>query len=184
MILDLVILTIIILIFIRGYRQGFIVAVFSLLAVLVGMACALKLSHSLADFFNAKDIITSSWGLFISYLILFLGALYLVRTIANIIEKAFRAMLLGWLNSLAGGVLYTLAGLLICSSLLWLAERGDLISPELFDNSYACIYLLPVAPWAFDGIAAILPAAREIFADAGDFFADINQKLSDYVGID
>lgn len=181
---DLVILAIIILIFIRGYRQGFIVAVFSLLAVLVGMACALKLSHTLAAFLSEKNIITSSWGLFISYLVLFLGALYLVRTFANLIEKAFRALLLGWLNSLAGGVLYALAGLLICSSLLWLADRADLIPPEMFDNSYACRHLLPVAPWVFDGIGAILPAVRDIFAEIEDFFSGLNQKLSDYVGAD
>ena len=181
---DLVISAILLLIFIRGYRQGFIVAVFSLLAVLVGMACALKLSHTLATFLSENDIITSSWGLFISYVVLFLGALFLVRTLANLIEKAFRAMLLGWLNSLTGGILYALAGLLICSSLLWLADRADVIPPEMFDDSYACRYLLPVAPWVFDGIGAILPAARDLFAEIEDFFSGLNHKLSDYVGAD
>ncbi len=184
MLLDLAILAILVLIFIRGYRQGFIVAVFSLLAVLVGTVCALKLSHALAAFLAEKSIITSSWGLLISYLILFLGAMYLIRTLANIIEKTFRTLLLGWLNSLAGGVLYVLAGMIICSSLLWLADRALLIPSDLYDNSYSCMYLLPVAPWAFDGIGAVWPIAQDVFIEIEAFFAGLNQKLADYVGAD
>ena len=47
--LDFVGLTIIIIFFIRGYMKGIVVALFSVLAVILGIICALKLSGLLGQ---------------------------------------------------------------------------------------------------------------------------------------
>ena len=183
MVIDIIGIVLILLFFIRGYRKGFIVAVFSMLAVLLGIVCSLKLSHSLASFLDAKGIITSSWGLVISYIILFFGALWLVRLGADFIERTFKAMALGFVNKLSGAILYTLSGLIIWSACLWLVNQSHLLSPETTAYSLSYPYLLPIAPWAFDAIGAFLPLARDLFADLERFFSGINQKLPGHVGV-
>ncbi len=169
MIPDLVTLVLLLLFFIRGFRQGFIVAVFSLFAIIIAIACSLKLSHSFATILADKNIINSSWGLFISYILIFFAALFIVRFIALLIEKGFHALLMGWLNSLAGGVLYLIAGVLICGSLLWMAEKSAIIPDEMQKSSYAFRYLLPIAHWAFDGIFAVGTLASDVYDDIREF---------------
>lgn len=182
MILDIIGGVLLLLLFIRGYRQGFIVAVFSLLAVLVGVVCALKLSHALAGFLADRGIITASWGLLVSYVVLFLLAMWGVRLVADMIEKTFRAMSLGFFNNLSGGLIYAAAGVILWSGGLWLGHNLHLISPEMRNASHTYDYILPVAPWAFDGLGAIWPLAKDVFAYVGDFFGELNKKLGDYVG--
>lgn len=79
MALDIIGIILIILFFIRGYMKGIIVAAFSLLAIVLGAICALKLSHLLAEWLFKKGYITSGWGQLISYIILFLVVVVLVR---------------------------------------------------------------------------------------------------------
>jgi len=182
MILDIIGGVLLLLLFIRGYSQGFIAAAFSLLAVLVGVVCALKLSHTLAAFLAARHIVTASWALLLSYIALFLLSMWLVRLAANMIEKVFKSMSLGFLNSLSGGIIYLAAGVILWSAGLWLADKIHLLSPETTAASRTYDYIRPVAPWAFDGLTAMWPLAKEAFACVGDFFGKVNKKLGAYVG--
>jgi membrane protein required for colicin V production len=50
MILDIIVAVILILALIKGYRQGLIVALFSLVAFVIGLAAAIKLSVVAADY--------------------------------------------------------------------------------------------------------------------------------------
>src|SRR5690606_16710973 len=106
MALDIIGITLILLFFIRGYMKGLIVAIFSLLAILLGIICSLKLSGILATWFYEKGYITSGWGQLISYIIIFTTVFLLVRLVAKAVESVTRAVALGWLNKIIGGVLY------------------------------------------------------------------------------
>jgi membrane protein required for colicin V production len=182
LILDIAGIALIVLLFIRGYRKGFIVAVFSMLAVLLGIVCALKLSHRLAEFLAVNNIITASWGLVVSYLVLFLGALWLVRLGADFIERTLKALALGFVNKLSGGILYAASGVILWSACIWLANQAHFFSPELLTYSRTYPYFVPIAPWAFDGIGTILPLAKDLFSDLERFFSGINHKLPGHVG--
>ena len=61
MLLDVIGLILIALFFIRGYTQGLIVAAFSVIAILLGILCALKLSQSLSAWLLANHYVTSGW---------------------------------------------------------------------------------------------------------------------------
>src|ERR1043165_3057900 len=106
MMLDIIGITLLLLFFYRGFRKGIIVALFSMLGVLLGMICALKLSHSLAGYLFAKGWVTSAWAQIISYVFLFAGVILLVRLGARLIERTFEAIMLGLVNRIAGGLLY------------------------------------------------------------------------------
>jgi membrane protein required for colicin V production len=185
MTIDLIGGVVLLLFFIRGCIKGFVSAVFSLLAVLVGIVCALKLSHAVAGFLTDLGLIRASWAVLLSYLALFLLSLWGVRLVADLIEKALQTLPLGGvLNRLGGGLIYLAAGLILWSGALALADKAHLISAGAAADSRSYAYIRPIAPWAFDGFTAIWPLLKEAFSHVGDFFGNLNKKLGDYVGSD
>src|SRR5689334_17405874 len=105
MALDIVGVLLIALFFIRGYMKGFIVAAFSVVAILLGIICSLKLSQAFASWLMEKGYAGSGWAQVISYLALFIGVILLVRLLARVIEKALEGMMLGIANKMIGGLM-------------------------------------------------------------------------------
>ncbi len=182
MALDATGLILIILFFIRGYMKGIIMAVFSVLALLCGMVISLKLSQSFATWLLAKGIITNGWALLISYLILFIGVVILVRFLAKLIQKVVEKLMLGIVNKIAGGLLYGLLAALFWSSLLWIGTKMHIISPQTIASSKTYSWLSLMAPAFFNMAGNLLPVVKDTFSNLEHFFTTINQKLPSNVG--
>ncbi len=182
MILDVIGIILIVLFFIRGYMKGFILAAFSVLAILLGIICALKLSQSFAAWMLAKGYVSSGWVQVISYVLLFIVVVIIVRLIGKIIERAFEALMLGIVNRLIGGLLYAFLGAVLWSSLLWIGGRMHIITPETIAASHTYAKLSLLAPWFFEQVGKLLPFARDTFSNLEHFFDTINQKIPDHVG--
>ena len=175
MALDITGLIIIALFFIRGYTRGLIVAAFSVLAILLGILCALKLSQSLATWMLEHGYTTAGWAPMLSYLILFVGMVLVVRLIAKMLQKALETMALGIFNKLAGGLLYALLGTVLYSSILWIGARMHMFSPELIASSKTYPWLSQVAPWFFNGAGHLLPFAKDVFGKLQEFFDKVGK---------
>lgn len=170
MAIDVIGIILIVLFFIRGYMKGIIVAVFSLLAIILGIICALKLSEWLAQWMLEKGWITNGWGQVLSYLILFFGVVLLVRIVAKAIEGSARLAMLGMVNGLIGGVVYALMAAIVWSCMLWVGSQTGLIKPEMIAQSKTYSYISPLAPWVFDHVGDVLPFAKDVFKDLSGFF--------------
>lgn len=168
--------------FIRGYMKGIIVAVFAVLSILLGIICALKLSGVLASWLLELHLVNSGWGQLISYAILFIGVVLIVRLIARAIQSTLHLAMLGWLNGLIGGLLYAFLAAVVFSSVLWISNQMHLLSPETIAYSKTYVYIAPLAPWVFDHIGTLLPFAKNVFSDLQHFFDHVNQQLPDHVG--
>ena len=131
MAIDFVIITLVILFFIRGYMKGIILAAFSVLAIVLGIICALKLSERLATYLLDNGYLTNGWAPLISYIILFTGVVLLVRLIAKAIETGLDMAMMGWLNRSIGGMLYAFVATVACSAILWLSTQMQLNSLQL-----------------------------------------------------
>lgn len=175
MALDIIGLTLIIIFFIRGYMKGIIIAVFSLLAVVVGVICSLKLSEKLATWFHEKHLISSGWAQIISYLIIFTAVFLLIRLIAKAIESVSKAASLNWLNKTIGGLLYAFMICIVWSSVLWLSNEVGAIKPEMAASSKTYPYLSKLTPWLFEKIGLVWPMVKDIFRDLQEFFANIQK---------
>ena len=180
--LDIIGIIILALSFFRGFRKGFVVAICALLGVVLGMIVALKLSTSFAAFLLEKGWVTSAWAQIIAYVVLFIGVVVLVGLLARLVESALKAAMLGLINRIIGGVLYACMGALVWSSVLWIANRAHLISPESMAASHTYDYFAPVAPWVFARIGIVLPFAKDIFSDLDQFFDGVNHHLPGHVG--
>ncbi len=180
--LDLVGITLLIIFFIRGYSKGLIVAAFSVLGILLGAMCALKLSGIFATFLAERNIITSGWAQLLSYIILFVGVMLLVRLIGKAVESSLEVAMLGMVNKIIGGLLYAFITSVIWSSILWIGTKMTIISPETIAASKTYTYFEPIAPWVFDHIGKVLPFAKDIFAELQQYFDALNQTATEHVG--
>lgn len=184
MILDIISISLIILFFIRGYMKGFVVAAFSVLAILLGIICSLKLSGMLAAYLLRENIISTGWAPAISYIVLFIGVVLIVRLVASLIEKSLQAVMLGWANRTMGGLLYAFLAAVIWSSLLWLGNKMQVLSAETISQSKTYQWFEPVAPWFFDKVGILWPMVKDIFADLQSFFAEIDTNTPANVDTD
>ena len=184
MVIDFIGLTLVLIFFIRGYMKGIIVAVFSVIAILLGIICALKLSGWLANWLLDHNLVASGWAQLISYAILFFGVLLLVRLVAKALESIAQLAMLGWINGVIGGMLYGFMALVVWSSLLWIGNQMHFISPETKVYSKTYVYIEPLAPWVFNHIGRLLPFAKDVFGDLALFFGEVNQNLPQHVGTD
>jgi membrane protein required for colicin V production len=182
MVLDVVGIILIILFFIRGYMKGFIVAAFSVIAILLGILCALKLSQAFAAWMLEKGYITSGWAQVISYVVLFIGVVLLVRLVAKLIEKAVEGMMLGIVNKIIGGLMYAFLGAVLWSSLLWIGSHMHIITAETIAASKTYAWLSKLAPWFFEQAGKLLPFVRDTVSNLEHFFDTINQKAPEHVG--
>ncbi len=179
MALDIVGIILIILFFIRGYMKGLIIAVFSVLAILLGVLCSLKLSASFSGWLQEKGYASSGWVQVISYLVLFVGVVLIVWLIAKLIEKAVEGIALGMVNKMVGGLLYAFLGAVLWSSFLWIGNRMHLIAPETIAASKTYSWLSRLAPWFFEQAGKMIPYVKDTFSSLEHFFDGVNHKAGD-----
>jgi membrane protein required for colicin V production len=160
----------------KGISKGFVVALCSLLAWIVGLAAALKLSALVAGYLGRNTGITGQWLPFVSFLIVFVAVVVLVRLLAAAIEKALQVAMLGWANRLAGVVLYALLYFTILSVLLFYAGKLQLLPPHVAAQSVAYTYIAPWGPWVMDMLGMLLPWFRNMFDELSHFFEEVAKK--------
>ena len=177
MILDIIVAVILILAIIKGYRQGLIVALFSFIAFFIGLAAALKLSVVVADYLGKSVKVSDKWLPIISFAVVFLIVVLLVRLGARFIQKTVELAMLGWLNRLGGILLYTGLYILIFSILIFYADQLGFIKPETKSESVTYSYIQPWGPKLMDGLGKIIPVFKGMFQDLEDFFNAVSKQV-------
>lgn len=160
----------------RGFTRGLIVAVFSLVAFILGMAAALKLSAVLAGYLQTHGM-EGRWWPVVCFLAIFLAVVILVRLGAMALEKVVQWSMLGWLNRLGGFILYALLYTVVFSVLLWLANQVYWLSPEVKLQSFVYPYIAPVGPKVIDNMGRIIPVFRDVFGELELFFEQAAGEL-------
>src|SRR6266700_944762 len=105
MIIDLIALILLIMAIIKGWHRGFLIAVLSMLAFIIGIAAAMKLSVLVSGYLNNAVNISAKWLPVLSFILVFVVVVLLVRAGANLLEEAVEMAFLGWLNKL-GGIIF------------------------------------------------------------------------------
>ena len=79
MLIDVIFLVLMTLALIKGFRNGFVVAVFSLLGILIGLAAAMKFSTLVAAWLRESTHISAAWLPFLSFILVMIAVVLLVR---------------------------------------------------------------------------------------------------------
>jgi len=178
MLLDLVLVISLVLAIIKGYQRGLIIGVFSFLAIIIGLAAALKLSATVAGYIGKTTTVSEQWLPVISFAVVFLVAILLVRLGANAIEKTVEFAMLGWVNRLGGMLFYGAICILVFSVMLFYAEQMGLVTPAISTRSVSYSYVHPWGSRVIDAFGSFVPLFRDMFTDLKDFFGAIARGVS------
>lgn len=170
MVIDIVLLVILAMACFKGYSRGLIVAIFSFLAIIIGLAAAMKFSVIVSGWLQNSTHISKQWLPFFSFLIVILGVATLVRWVAGLIQKSVEVIMLGWLNRLGGIVFYVALYVAIYSILLFYATEINIIKPETIQSSKTYTVIEPIGPKAINILGSLVPIFKNLFTDLQTFF--------------
>lgn len=174
MIIDILFAIILLLAIFKGWSKGLIVGIFSLLALILGAAAALKLSGSFALYMQNQIGHPSPLWPVVAFVLIFFVVALLVRLIARLLENALKLAMLGWFNRLCGVILYAATYIIIFSIGIWLANQLYLISPTLKTTSRVYHWVAPLGPRVITFTGDIIPWFKDIFHQLEVFFQSLS----------
>ena len=178
MLLDIIFAIILVLAVIKGYQRGLIVGLFSLISVIIGLAAAVKLSTVVASYIGEAVKVSEEWLPVIAFIVVFIVIVVLIRLGANAIEKAIEVVMLGWVNKLAGILLFVIIHTLVFSVLLFYAEQLKLIQQATIDKSVTYSYIQPWGPKVIECLGSIIPFFKNMFEELSAFFGTVADNIS------
>lgn len=162
----------------KGFKKGLIVAVLSIIAFVIGIAAALKLSAVVAGWLAQSTNIHTKWLPLAAFMLVFFVVVLTINWGAKLIEKAVEFALLGWINKAAGVILYIVLYTLIFSVLLFFAEQLNLFTAQTITESVTYVYIKPWGPKVIEAVGTIVPVFKNVFAELQAFFEKLSGKLS------
>jgi membrane protein required for colicin V production len=178
MMIDIIFLVLMLIAVFRGMQRGLLVAIFSVIACIVGLAAAIKLSAVVADHLRADAHLHSKWLPILAFILVFVAVVFLVRWLANLIEAALDFAFLGWLNKIGGLILYVSLFIAVYSIVLFYGTSAHIISPQIIASSKVYSFVEPWGPAIIDGIGNIVPIFKNMFKELEDFFSGIAKKAA------
>ncbi len=121
--LDIGILSIASIFFIRGIFRGFIFELVTVIGLILGYIISITylsiVSGIILSFFPS---LPNSIVNIVGFFVLFVGTNMLLRVIANLLTKTLKIAMLGWLNHLLGGLFGLLKGVILMSILVFVID--------------------------------------------------------------
>jgi len=176
MIIDVAFILVMIVAIFKGLSKGFIVGIFSLLAFIIGLAAALKLSAAVAAYLSKNVTSATKWLPFISFLLVFIVVILLVSLGARLIKKTIDLAMLGWLDRIGGMVLFIVIYTIIFSVILFFAEKILVLKPAVIESSVVYKYVSPWGPKVINNLGKIIPFFNDMFLQLEQFFGSLVHK--------
>ena len=177
MLIDIIYIVLLILAVIHGFSRGLILGVFSLVAIIIGLAAAMKLSAVVADKLGRNINISKEWLPLIAFALVFLIVVLLIRLGAKAIEKSVQLVMLGWVNRLGGIIFYVAIYTIVYSVVLFYMEKMQLIKTGTIDKSLTYSFIQPWGPKVINAFGSIIPIFKDLFGELEKFFDKVATKL-------
>lgn len=138
-ILDIVLGGLLIFGFYKGWKNGVLVEIASILALVAAFYGTIHFSYIASEYLNEQLDWNETFIKIAAFAITFLAILIGVNLLGKLLSKAADFAMLGFLNRVAGGIFGIVKVALIIGVLLSFLERAnqplDLIAPEVFEQS-------------------------------------------------
>jgi membrane protein required for colicin V production len=121
--------------------------------------------------------VSTRWLPVLAFLLVFLAVVLLVRWGARLAEAAVDLAMMGWLNKLAGVILYAVVYTIILSVLLFYAVQVHIVSDKTAASSMTYAFIRPWGPAVIDEFGKFVPFFKGMFAQLEDFFGRLHDSL-------
>jgi membrane protein required for colicin V production len=156
--LDIILIVLLGLAFIHGFRKGLIIELATLAALVIGTWAGFYFSDWLSGIIERGFDYHGKYINIISFIIIFIVVIVLMQLLARLLTKVVKLAALGLLNRITGGIFSLLKAAVILSVLIYFMNRFDedrsFIKVETRQNSL----LFPI----IEGIAPVfMPRMKE-----------------------
>jgi membrane protein required for colicin V production len=162
--LDILTGTILIIAILQGYRNGLIKAVISFFSLMIGLILAFQFSGWVATLLKEHTKITSHWLPFISFLLILVLVLIILKFISGILQQTAEWLLLGWLNKLLGIVLYAFIYFTMLSAVVYFLQVLGVIQAAEMKEMHTYEYLQKWWPFCMEKMAILIPSIKSTIA--------------------
>lgn len=171
MIIDLVFAILLCLAVFKGYRKGLIVGLFSYLALVIGLAAAMKLSSVVAGKIGTIVKLSDKWLPVVAFAVVLLGVILLVKWLAKLLQFSVEKIMLGWVNRLGGIMLFAMLYIAVYAIFLFYLNQLHLLPETTVAGSATFGFIEHFGKRAIDTIGILIPAFRNMFEQLEQFFS-------------
>ncbi len=160
---DIVLLLLILVGAISGFRQGFLMALFSISALILGVLGALKLMATTVTWLSAKIDINETVLPYLAFAVVFIAIVIGVNLLGRLIKVSIDRTFLGKVDQAAGAGVGLLKAVFLLSVSLWILQALNINLPERWVGE----------SWLLPRIESFAPGLTMWLADYIPFFEDI-----------
>lgn len=162
--IDLVLIVLALLGAVGGYREGFVMSVVSLLAIVVGMLLAFKLMGNVMLMLDARFEINESVLPFIAFTVVFVIVVIVVSLLGRVMKSVIHETLLGSVDHMLGAVVGVAKFIFMISIFIWILDYADIdLVNRWSDQSVVLRVISRVAPTIAGWIGKVFPAFSDLF---------------------
>lgn len=162
----------------KGWTKGLILSVFTILAWGIGILAAVKLSTVAAQGLHDEFHLDSAYLPVISFLAVFTVIALVIYLIGKSLEKIVEIAQMGFVNRLAGVILYVAVYTVLFSIFIWLLDRVELITPFVRQQSKTYSAITSISDLMINHISSYTPAVKELFDELADFVEKLAEPAS------
>lgn len=160
---DIVLLLLILIGAIVGYREGFLMALFSLAAIILGVVGGFKLMGYAIVWLSSEFEINETILPYVSFALVFVAILLGVNLLGRLIKVSIDKTFLGQVDQVAGAGLGLLKAIFLLSVSLWILNSLDFELPGRWRSE----------SWLLPRIESFAPQLASWLADYIPFFEDV-----------
>ncbi len=161
--IDIILLVLIVFGAINGYRQGFLVTLFSLAALVLAILGAFKLMGHAIRWLSAHVDISDTILPYAAFALVFIAILIGVNLLGRLLKASIDKTFLGRVDQAAGAGLGLLKSAFLLSVSLWILEVLSIGLPEKWSRE----------SWLLPHVESFAPQVTVWLADFVPFFKDI-----------
>lgn len=146
-----------------GYRQGFLLELFSFAAIILGILGGFKLMGEAMLFLAEEFDINQTILPYVAFAVVFLAILIGVRLLGKLIKVTIDKTFLGHVDQAAGAAIGLLKAAFLLSVCLWILDALDFDLPEKWTHN----------SWLLPRIESFAPQVTVWISDIVPFFKDV-----------
>ncbi|HYG01239.1 MAG TPA: CvpA family protein [Chryseosolibacter sp.] len=148
----------------KGYRDGFLMELCTLLGIILGIIGGFKLMGVALIYLHDKFDVDDKYLPYIAFGIVFLTILLLVTLLGKALRASIDKTFLGRIDEAAGAGLGLIKTIFVLSVLIWIVSsiNGAWIQPWI-ENSPLLPHIAAFAPFVTDWIGEFIPAFGDVF---------------------
>ena len=147
-----------------GYKDGFLMSLFSILAVMLGVLGGFKLMGLAMIYLQDQFHADKNTLPYISFFIVFIIIVILVTLIGRMIQASLDKTFLGTMDKSLGACLGIFKTAFMISVIIWIADSLRFSPPEdWIEDSWIYPFTASIAPVISSWIGSFIPFFKEMF---------------------